>query len=115
MRRHPETQPGDLDQRVSIVRFTEAVDQYGNPITNETTVGTVWAHVEPVRGQERVIADRQRGTQTMRFTARNQGDWATVTPADVLRWDGDDYNVRSAPNAGRALYRIVEAERGVES
>lgn len=115
MRQYREKQPGDLDQRVTIIRLEQTQDEYGNPTTTETTVGTVRCHVEPVRGQERVIADRQRGVQTYKLVGRNQGDWKTVTTGDVLRWDGDDLNVRSAPKTGRALYREVEAEAGPET
>jgi head-tail adaptor len=105
---------GAMDQLVTIIRVTESTDPYGNPERTEQTVGTVRAEVEPVRGQERVIADQQRGVQSYRVTGRNQGVWQAVTPRDVLVWGSTRLNVRSAPDAGRALYRTVEAEAGVE-
>jgi len=55
---------GELDQRVMIKRKTDVDDGQGGSAPTEVTVGTVWAKIEPVRGQERVIADRQAGTQT---------------------------------------------------
>lgn len=115
MRRHREMQPGRMDQRVTIIRTTRTSDAYGGYPESETTVGTVWAHVEPVRGQERVIADREQGVQTYRVTSRNQGDWATVATGDVIRWGSLDLNVKWAPDDGRALYRLVEAVKGTET
>lgn len=104
---------GKLDQRVSITRVTEIDDGYGGQTTTEVTVGTVWAQVEAVRGQERVIADNLAGTQTYRIKARNSGDWATVGVEDRLVWGGITLNVVSAPNAGRAALRLIEAVSGV--
>jgi head-tail adaptor len=115
MKRKPrQVGAGALDQSITIVRVTETKDDFGNPERTEQTVGTVRAEVEPTRGQETVIADRQRGVQSYRVTARNQGVWQAVTARDVLVWGPTRLNVRSAPDAGRALYRTVEAEAGVE-
>ena len=55
---------GELDQRVMIKRKTDVDDGQGDSAPTEVTVGKVWAKNEPVRGQERGIADRQAGTQT---------------------------------------------------
>ncbi len=104
---------GELDQRVMIKRKTDVDDGQGGSAPTEVTVGTVWAKIEPVRGQERVIADRQAGTQTYRITARNQGHWAGVVTTDTLVWNGSEMNVRTAPAAGRDMYRMIEAEIGV--
>lgn len=104
---------GRLDQRVSVVRMTETADGGGGASVTAATLGTVWARVEPVRGQERVIADRQAGVQTWRVTARNAGIWSGITEADRLTWGSLTLNVRAAPPVGRAPFRTVEAESGV--
>lgn len=115
MRRHPEMQPGDLDQRITIQEHTRTSDGAGGGEYSWSDVGDVWAKVEPVRGQERVIADQERGTQTYRITGRNNGDFANIATGDRIIWGGLTLNVRTAPNGGRALYRLIEAEKGVET
>lgn len=104
---------GDLDQRITVTRVTETPDGAGGFTTTETTLGTIWAKVEPIRGQERVIADLLGGTETYRIHVRNSGVGKSLTTDDTLEWRGITLNVRRAPNAGRDLYRLVEAESGV--
>ena len=45
-------QAGKLDQRVTIQRLVEGVDDYGQPINEWEDVGSYWASVEPLRGRE---------------------------------------------------------------
>ncbi|MDW3204573.1 MAG: phage head closure protein [Alphaproteobacteria bacterium] len=106
---------GSLDQRVAVQRETRVADGYGGAAVSWSTQATVWARVEAVRGQERVIADQDRGVVGYRITARNAGVWAGVTAADRLVWAGVVLNVRGAPAAGRAAYRTIEAESGVNT
>jgi SPP1 family predicted phage head-tail adaptor len=75
--------------------------------------GSVWAKVEPVRGQERVLADQSRGVQTYRITARNEGVWRVVTTNDKLVWRGIKMDVKVAPEAAREAMRMIEAEAGI--
>lgn len=103
---------GRLDQRVEVIAVSESGDGYGGQAVTETSQGTVWAHVEPVRGQERVIADQARGVAGYRITARNFGAWAGVGTGHVLVWNGARLDVRWAPDAGRGALRMIEAEAG---
>ena len=104
---------GDLDQRVKVIQVTETPDGYGGFTTTPVTVGTVWAKVEPVRGGEQVIADLQRGVEAYRIHVRNSGHGKSLTTNDRLEWRDTTLNVRRAPNAGRKLFRMIEAESGV--
>lgn len=106
-------QSGDLSERVQVRTETTTPDGAGG-----YTVTTGWgtaipAKVEPVRGQERVIADRERGVQGYKLTVRNIGAGRAITTGDVLLWRGTEMNVRSAPEVGRAQFRMLEAESGV--
>lgn len=107
------TGAGELDQRVSVLRLVETVGEGGTLTQSETTLGTVWAKVEPVRGQERVLADQERGVQTYRITTRNAGVWKQATTDDKLLWRGIKMNVKAAPDAGREAVRVIEAEAGI--
>lgn len=104
---------GDLDQRVAIVELVETQGDGGTVSVAEQTAATVWAKVEPVRGQERLLADRERGVQTYRITGRNSGAWAALATDDKLSWRGVKLAVKTAPVAGRAAYRTIEAEAGI--
>lgn len=106
------TGAGGLDERVEIVRRVSVSDGYGGETVSDQSQGTVWAGVEAVRGQQRVIADQARGVAGYRVTARNDGAWASVSDGDVLVWRGLRLDVRWAPHAGRDLLRTIEAEAG---
>lgn len=107
------TGAGELDQRVTVVRLVETVGPGGTLTRNEVTLGGVWAKVEPVRGQERVLADQARGVQTYRITTRNAGVGKQVTTDDRLIWRGIKMNVKAAPEPGREAMRVIEAEAGI--
>lgn len=107
------TGAGDLDQRVSVLCLTESVGEGGTLTQVEVSRGSVWAKVEPVRGQERVLADQSRGVQTYRITARNEGVWRVVTTNDKLVWRGIKMDVKVAPEAAREAMRMIEAEAGI--
>lgn len=103
----------NLDQRISVQRKSQVPDGGGGSTTTWIADGGLWAAIEEVRGQERVIADRQAGTVTYRVTVHNTGLGAEITTTHRLVWDGAVLNVRRAPPAQRAVYRTVEAESGV--
>ena len=115
MRRSPRETPGNGDrhEKVVIKRVTQAPDGQGGYTETWATLGTIKAHVEPVRATEAVLANRQQGVTAYRFTARNSGSWATVTVADRLEWRGNTLDVMSQPEPGRARDRMIEAEVGV--
>ena len=102
-----------LDQPIYRRTVATVPDGVGGSDTTESWTGPLWAHVEAIRSQERIIADQASGVTSYRVTVRNSGDAAAISTNDVLRWGGVEMNVRAAPNAGRAVYRTLEAETGV--
>lgn len=103
--------PGELDQRVSVMRYTKTPDGFGGFETAWSKVGEYWAHVRPVTGRELVDFDRIQGTANYLFVFRNGVD---LKDADRLDWEGDQYNIRFRKQPKkRALYIEVQAERGV--
>ncbi len=104
---------GAMDERVAVVQITETPGVGGELTVTETTVATVWAKVEQVTGQERIIADREKGVQTYRITSHNAGVWATLTTNYKLVWRGLTLDIKTQPQMGRGLYRMIEAEAGV--
>jgi SPP1 family predicted phage head-tail adaptor len=109
----PIYRPGELDQRVTIRRQTLASDGQGGQSATWADVATVWAHVRPKGGREANVADRVQGQTMYLFVIRWRSD---VREADVMRWNGVDYNVRAIlDRGGRKLYLEIDAERGVAS
>lgn len=103
---------GDLDQRLYVRSQVKTSNGIGGGSAVDSWSTRVWAKVEPVRGQERAIADAQTGVQTYRITVRNNDIGKSLTTASVLRWHGVEMNVISAPDAGRMNYRTIEAQTG---
>lgn len=115
MKRRNRNMPGtgDLHETVVIKRLTLVTDGAGGYTETEATLGTIKAHIEPIRATEAVMANRQQGVTGYRITARNSGSWASVTTADKLVWRGATMDVRSEPEPGRGRYRTLDAEVGV--
>jgi len=104
---------GALDQRVAIKEEVRETVASGGANVTYQTLGTVWAMVEPVRAAERVIADREKGVATYRFTVRDSSLTRQITTAHVVTWRGVDLNVTQAPEpGGRGTARVFEAEAG---
>ena len=61
---------GRLDKRVTLQSATSARDGHGQPIATWTTVATVWAAVEPIRGREYFSAQQVSAETTHRVTIR---------------------------------------------
>ena len=102
-------QPGILDQQIVVQEEAGTPDGAGGSAPAWSPLGTIWAAIEPIRGQARVIADQQAGVQGYRLVVRNNGVGAAITTKHRLLWGADALNVRSAPRVGRDLYRTIEA------
>ena len=100
---------------MTLERRQSVPDGGGGNEVSWVALATVWAKVEEVRGQERVVADRLAGTVTYLVTLRNAGAGAGVTVADRLVWGGQALDIRRAAPGQRSLYRTIEAEAGVSA
>jgi SPP1 family predicted phage head-tail adaptor len=103
---------GELDQRVTLERHG-MTGSGPNATPGWTAQGTFWARVEALRGQERVIADRQAGVVSYLLTLHNGGAAADIRPQDRFDWNGTKLNVRRVPPGQRGVYRTLEVEAGV--
>lgn len=62
---------GRLDQRVTIQRRTEEVDDWGQPLPSAwADHASVWAAVEPLSGREFIAAQAAMSETTARITMR---------------------------------------------
>lgn len=79
---------GDLNIRI-VVKSSTAVDDLGQP-TNETTIATLWAKRQPLRGREIAAAGTIGGEQTETFTIRYRPD---IQPKMIVEYGGTRYAI----------------------
>ena len=103
--------PGEMNERVQIIRETRTSDGAGGQTLSLTTLASVWAHVRPRSGREMERFDRVNASAMYLFVIRYRTD---VEESDRILWKGEYYNIRYiAQGTGRALYLEIDAERGV--
>lgn len=59
-----------LNRRITILRQTDEKDEYGEQLDEYFSVATVWAAIEPLRGQEFFAARRENAEVTTRIRIR---------------------------------------------
>ena len=101
--------PGQLDQRVLIERFTSEPDEIGQPVEAWVTVGTTWAAVEPQAGREFVAGGAAQSELTTRIRLRYRPG---LTSGDRVTHDGRVYDVQSVIDYRSAKREIVLMCRG---
>lgn len=106
--------PGRMDQRITLERNTPVENGLGGrtdawaPLAAQPNV---WAAVLPLRGREMVEGGQVVATSAYLFTIRSRQD---LTEADRIVWNSAPYNIRRIERRGaRALYMVIEADRGV--
>jgi len=103
--------PGEMNERIQIIRETRTSDGAGGQTLSLTTLASVWAHVRPRSGREMERFDRVNASAMYLFVIRYRTD---VEESDRILWKGEYYNIRYiAQGTGRALYLEIDAERGV--
>jgi len=102
-----------MDQRVTFQEVTRVADSMGGAAetwANLSINPTVWAKVQPLRGNEVMRADRVEALGLYIVTIRNRSD---ISEKNRMVWGSENYNIRRIERRGtRALYLQFEAERG---
>ncbi len=83
---------GDLDQRVTVERFTATYDELGQPIETWAPLFTCWAAVEPLTGREYLAAQAAVSEVTARIRMRFR-PW--MTAQDRVIHNGTTYGIES--------------------
>lgn len=100
---------GQLDQRVTVERFTSTEDELGQPIESWAPLFTCWAAVEPLTGREFIAAQAAVREITARVKMRYRPG---VTAADRIVHDGTTYSVTSVADvhsSRRELHLMCKA------
>lgn len=96
--------PGALNQRVLISRYSSTQDEIGQVIEAWAPLATVWAAVEPQAGREFVAAGAAQSELTTRIRLRYRPG---ITSADRVIHDGKTYNIASVIDYRSAKREIV--------
>lgn len=104
--------PGELDQLITITRESEGDDDMGGQDVIPVPVATdIWAKARPLTGREFERYDQVNATAMVAFVIRYRSG---IRANDRIEWNGEKYNIRYIPPVtGRALYMVIEAEKGV--
>lgn len=89
---------GRLRHRIVVQRATDAIDQYGDQTPSWSSLGTVWASVEPISSREYFAAAQTQGQVTTRVTMRPICG-VTITPKDRIKFGTRYFDVQSVINA----------------
>ena len=83
---------GDLDQRVTVERYTSTQDELGQPIESWAPLFTCWAAVEPLTGREYLAAQAAVSEVTAKIRMRFR-PW--MTAQDRVIHNGITYGIQS--------------------
>ena len=83
---------GQLDQRVTVERFSRTEDELGQPIEAWAPLFTCWAEVSPLVGREFIAAQAAQSEVTARIRMRFR-PW--MTAEDRVIHNGTTYNIVS--------------------
>lgn len=85
---------GTLRHRVTIQETTETRDGAGGVINTWSTVATVWAAVEPLRGREFIEARATQAQVDTRIRIRYQAS-LSLTPKMRVTWGSRVYDIQA--------------------
>jgi len=91
-------QAGTLDRRIVIQTPTRTQDGAGQPVETWTTLATVWASTDSLRGKEPFQGEQFNAQMATVFKIRWRDD---VDVTARITFDGDTYNIFSVDEIGR--------------
>jgi len=89
-----------MNRRVIIERATETTDAEGGIAQTWATVATVWATIQPLRGDERTSADVVAAETTHKMFMRYSSSLSALTPKDRIKYGSRVFDIQAALNAG---------------
>lgn len=102
---------GELRVRLELQAPQETPDGLGGVVRGWETLGHVWAAIEPVSADDRVVADKRLGRITHRIVIRRRSEVTTTHRFLLGQRNFVLLAVRDADERGRFLECLVEEER----
>lgn len=85
---------GRLDKRVTIQQASEAKNASHEIIKTWSTLATVWANVQPLKGSEVFEAQKVNASSTIKFTIRPRSD---ITSTMRISYSDKTYEIDYVP------------------
>ncbi|MGH6866300.1 MAG: phage head closure protein [Methyloceanibacter sp.] len=106
---YPGQRIGNLRERVELQHRTVELDEFGEPIVTWVPRATVWARVEPLKGEERFAAQQVIATLGHRVHIRYRDDLSTL---DRVIWEGQQLDVQAVTHPDeRKRYTVLDCAR----
>ena len=103
---------GALKRRITIRRATSTLNALNKPVETWTMFAVLWAAVRGASAEKFLRARAVDAEITMRFTVRKTPVTDTITPRDMVRFDGQDYNIVGVHDVeGGRMFREIDAVR----
>jgi SPP1 family predicted phage head-tail adaptor len=97
-------QIGKLNRRIVIQSFTDAQDDYGQPIRTWATLATLWASIYFKSGNEQFEADQKTALNEVIFTIRYRSD---ITEVMRVSYDSAFYDIRYIEEVNLKRYLML--------
>ena len=96
---------GKLDRRISIERFTESVNDFGERELSWSTAFSCWAGLEIKKtGSAEKLVDRyESSVKLVEWTLRQSSDTDTLTTADRIKYDNQIFDIIAIHELGRGV------------
>lgn len=102
---------GRLDRRITIERLGTTYNDDNEPVSVWTALATRWASKQDVSDGEKIRAAEVGATVTTRFQVRWDSVTETITAADRIIYDGQEYEVAGTKELGRREGIEITASR----
>lgn len=107
---------GDLRKRVSLQRKSSMDGSAGQPIISWPELVVIWAEIEPLTAQQRVVAQAIHPDVSHRITVRYRPDFANPLLVTALRivYKGRIFSIQGALNVNERNVKIdLVASEGI--
>ena len=100
---------GKLDRYVNIIQGTFSQNSYGENIRSTSTLASVWARFDFLKGTADFEADTFIGTAKARVTIRYRSD-LQISPKHYISYNSKEWFIRSIQEIGRGAGLMLEVE-----
>lgn len=103
---------GDLDRRITLMRYGISYNADNEPIEGYTALATVWASWRRATARETLAGAEISAAASDIFEIRYSSTVADLNPKDRLTYQGDDYNITAVDEIDRRVgLRIAATKR----
>ncbi|WP_051566948.1 phage head closure protein [Herminiimonas sp. CN] len=98
-----------MNRRITLQQRSTAQDAYGAQVDTWTTLGDLWASIEPLTGRELMAAQAVQSEVSHKITIRYQAQFANPQQVAAMRisYQGRMFNIHASMDIEEA-HKIIE-------